>query len=717
MPTKAYARVHEERNSVQSFFQEKWAEAEENKRFARMLQYSSDQLNKFTAANRVPYVLDFITQPLNTYIGDQRDSRTDIKYLPVEAGDEVRAELLNAVKDVILRRNRWMWLESDIFMDGIISKAGCVGYEWSTEKHPLGSLNMFRVPIRQLTWDINRREFDLEVSSWVSRTRLYSKRHLLAMKPEFTDVIETMSLNGSELDDLKLDPSYFKTIIDTDLSAVALIEFYERKYRQRFFISPGRGQQPLPQVFESNAKAVEAIEQMKEKAFRDSQYGASGDSSDAAPPPDFDSFDIIKKMLPVVLKTEVASNVDFTVEEEQEMPFYPYDVYYPFWMDGEYWSVLDYYKDPQRFINKAFSIVDHQMSTGSGSSIFLGEDVPEEMAAEIVANWGKVAKAYRGVPNPKENIVVVAPTGFDMKLLEVMQAAMLNIEKKAGGANNLGRRESSAESGVAVEKRQQRASIASFMIYDNLDRWKLSVGEKIAWYISNMMTAQQKIRIEGEQLTEFAKKNFPSWLYEPSQMNQNIGFMEINSNAQNTMDDLHIDIIVDQSAHAATKNKETLGLIQQMMNASQEFASMMPPQLLISLFDLPASLKQEMMQEAEKLLQMKQEQAKAEANKPPTLSANMKDVTILPPPLQAQFLALFGLQMQDGEMVVDPEAEESRKEKGIKIMNAVADREFKREKHEDQMSLRMGDMIERADIEGERIKVQREKAKSNGGSK
>jgi hypothetical protein len=703
MTSDKYKVIHEERNATSKFFADKWAESDENKRFVRMLQYNNDQLAKFTAGNRVPYVLDFITQPINTYIGDQRDSRTDIKYLPQESGDEVRVELLNAVKDVTLRRNKWVWLESDVFMDGIVEKAGAIGYEWSTERHPLGSLDMFRVPIRQLTWDINRREYDLETSSWVSRTRLYSRRTLIAKYPDFEEEIKALSLQGSELDDLKLDESYFKTIIDTELSAVALIEFYERKYKERYFVTKVRNGEPLPEIYQTKRAAQDAIAKMREADTR-AAIEQSG------PLPD-DSYDIIKKHRPCILKSEVTSNIDFLADEEQSAPFYPYDIYYPFWEDGEYWAIMDLYKDPQRFINKMFSMVDHQIATGSKGLLFLDELIPEEKAKQIFSSWSTAGGGFR-VPNPKDNVVFIPPASFDPKLLDAMQAAMLNIEKKAGGANYLGRRESSAESGVAVQRRQERASVASFMIYDNLDRFKLSVGEKVAWYITHLMTAQQKIRIEGDQLTQFAKQHYPNWLFQPSQTGQPYGFMEINSTADNTMDDLRTDIIVDKSAHAATQNQETLMTMQQLGQAFPTLAETMPPQLLISLFDLPMSKKYEMMQAAEEAMKARMEAARAAANPPPSLSANLKDVALFSdnPGLQAQFLGMFGLKMEDGEVVIDEEAEVAKREKGLKLLSSVADREFKREKHDDQMALKMAEMKEHSELEEKKIAAQKEQA-------
>lgn len=718
--SRVYQRVHEERNAVHTTFQEKWEEADENKRFVRLLQYSDEQLQKFKGAARVPYVLDFITQPINTAIGDQRDSRTDIKYLPVEPGDEVRAELLNAVKDTILRRNRWAYLESDVFMDGIIEKAGAVGYEWSTVKHPLGSLKIFRVPIRQLTWDINRREYDTEVGSWMSRTRMYPKRELKTKYPEYADQIDAITFDGSNLDDLKLDPTYFKSILNTDLSWCALIEFYERRWKNKFFITQQRGGEPLMMTFNSQAEAEDYIEQQKAAMERQNEYklgagiGPDQPEQPVAPEP---SWDILKRPIPIIIKSEVASNVDLVAEEEQDMPFFPYDVYYPFWEDGEYWGVVDMYKDPQKFINKMFSMVDHQIATNSKGLLLIDDIVPEATAKKIMDTWSTTGGAMQA-PDPKNTVVFIKPDSFDPKLLEMISVATANIEKKAGGANFLGRQQSANESGVAVEKRVQRASTATFMIYDNLDRFKLSVGEKIAWYISNRMTAQQKIRIEGDQLTEFAKKNFPNWLYSPAKYGQ-YGFMEINSKGGpegNTLDDLQTDIIVDQSAHAATKNQATLMIIQQMLQSSPLLAETIPPQLLISLFDLPASKKEEMMKAAADLMQARQEAQKNEQNKPPTLSANMKDGFGLPPDMQAQFFALFGLQVPQGTVVTDPAAEEKAKKDQMNLLNAVSEREFKRDKHHDQTALKMAEMLQKDEHEKKKLEVAKQRGASNGKS-
>lgn len=700
-PTETYRWVHEHRNSVAQFFQQKWDEAEESKKFIRMAQYSDKQLAKMSKDKRIPYVLDFITQPLNTFQGDQRQNRTDIKYLPVERDDDVRTELLNAIKSTVLRQNKYLYTLSDIFQDGIIEKAGFIGYEWSTLKDPMGRLDMFRIPQRQMTWDLNRRDIDINKSSWVSRSRLYRKRDLQRKYPEWRKEIDGLDLNESNLDDLGLDQSYFKQIYDTTLDAVALIEFYEQDYKLRYFIRTGK--EVLDGYYETekqaNAKAKEMTQFMQAQA----QPGN-------APAPEFTVF---PHYMPVILKSEIAHNIDFVSKEVQKEPFYPYDGYYPFWDDGEWWGVMDLYKDPQRFINKMFSMVDNQINKASKGLLLVDDMVPEPIFQRMVKMWNETGGAMQ-FPGVKDNVNYIKPDSFDARLLEAVTMAITNIDRKTGGRNFTGGRETAGESGVAVQKRVERASVASFMIFDNLDRFQLNVGEKLAWYITHFMDAPRKVRIEGEELTRIAQQNFQDW-FEPS-IQPGVGFITVNTRPINTLNELTVDTIIDQSTHAVTKNQETLFMIQQMLQSSQMLAETIPPQLLIQLFDLPYSIKQQMIQAAEQLMQARLQAQQAEQNKPPTLSANFKDAAILPEgPMRQQFLALFGIQ-DNGEPIEDPAEREKMQKTALATLTSAANLDLKERKHTDQTGLKMISMRDNREIEEKKLEVSRQKNR-NGNAK
>ena len=332
--SQEYKRIHDIRSSVTREFQDYWDAAEENKRFYRLLQYSDAQLQKHTKRGTVPYVLDYVTLPMNTLMGDQRDSRTDMIYEPVEENDDVRAEVLNAIKDSVLRRNKWIYTESDVFQDGNIERMGAVGFDWSSQFKPDGEIRIFRIPPRQLTWDTNRRDFDLEKSSWVSRTRLYNKADLKQKYPEFRKHIEKMSLSQDALDDLALSQDYFKEIVDGDTESVALIEFYERIYKSKFFIVKN-GEEILQTPYDNKKDAERAIAEFQVQEIQLLNEIANRNPNQPPPPPS--NFGLMQRDYPVIKCNEISQDLTFR-DEETDLEFFPYETYHPFWDDGHYGS-------------------------------------------------------------------------------------------------------------------------------------------------------------------------------------------------------------------------------------------------------------------------------------------------------------------------------------------------------------------------------------------
>lgn len=702
-------KVHQLRSATAKTFQEKWDAAKENARFNRLLQWSDTQLQKFTNDKRVPYVLDYTSSVMNTYMGLQRDQRTDITYIPpstsLEVGadpNEIRIEVLNFIKDTVLRTNHFQSLESDIFQDGIIEKAGFIGYEWSTFKNPLGNLNMFRIPQRQMSWDLNRREYSLHESQWVSRTRLYDKKALALKFPDYKDLIMRLQVNSSFFDQLWLDETYFKQIVYFDLDAVALIEFYEKDYKDKFYLFDTRSEDYKDEYFDTRKDAEKKIRELKKMHEQQIVPLLEQNGIQA---PEF-SLDVKRRQKLIIRKSEVIHDMVVTGEEETDLVKVPYDAYYPYWEDGEWWAVMDTFKDAQRFINKTFAMVDHQMSTGSHGLLLIDDSVPEPLAKEVSDLWSTTGGAKR-VPDAKNNFNFVPPQSFDPRLLSAMDVAIVNLEKKAGGGNFLGHRESAGESGLAIEKRVEQGSLASFIVYDNLSRWKQMVGEQVAWYITTYMTASQKVRIEGKELTQLAQEHFPQW-FQNVGIQKNVGYITINTGEHNTIEGLEVDTIVDEAKHSVMKNQRTLAQLSVLMQSSPTLANTIPPSVIIQLTDMPESMKMKAQEESQKLMEMEMQKAQAEMNKPPTVTASLKDIENLPLEVQQQFMAkFFGIMMQDGTK--DPNAV-----KDIKTLHDISmsqqDLDFKKQKHNDQMAMKGLETMVNANVEIHKAN----KEKSNG---
>ncbi len=697
-----YQKVHYMRNVVAQKFNQIWDDAEENARFYRMLQYSADQLRKATSQNRVPYVLDYVTNPMNTYLGDQRDQRADIVYLPVEQGDEVKVELLNAVKDATLRRNKFLFIESDIFQDGLIKKTGVLGYEWTDIRNPLGELRLFRIPHRQLTWDLSNRDYELSMGQWASRTRLYPRKELIRRKPEYKKEIENLEFNADDLVDLKLSTTYLKDIIDRDLGVVALSEFYEKTYKVRYFLVDKESGDIEESYYNSQKEADKAIKNMMQIYEQKTAPMFEQQGIQAPPPP---SYAVKPHSIQAILKSEVSQSIVFTDEEETNLPDFPYDKYHPYFDEGEWWSAMDLFKDPQRFINKSFSQIDHQMSSGSKGLLMISDKIAPAQAKQIRDMWSKTGGMVEGIPNPSENVHFIPPTGFDARLLSAMELAVANVEKKAGGSNFMGQAEGADEAASAIRQRIMRASASSFIIFDNLTRWKQSVGEKIAWYLTTYMTASQKVRIEGEELTKLAQEKFPDWF----KGNNKYGFLDINTTPINTIEGIKVDVIVDEAKHSVTKNQAVLEQLGKMMQASPVFASTIPPEMVLELTDLPASKKIQYMGALQEAKQLEAAKAQAEMNKPPTLSAKLEDITFLPVGAQAQFAEKFGINLnQPVENKNDAKTKDLVIKGKIDSLRQERDIKFKDEKHREQLLAKGLSEDAKNDIEREKIKKEKD---------
>ncbi len=665
-------KVHTTRQSVARVFSQKWEQMKENSRFMRLEQYSESQLAKFSQENRVPYVFDYITSGVNTYLGIQRDRRTEIFYYPVEKGDEVRCEVLNAVKDHALSANNFIYVESDVFQDGLIEKIGCVAFEWSIEKNPLGMVKMSRVPPRHVVWDLNSREYDHSDATWMSRHRMYGKRELKNRRPEFAKQIDKMSLDLDDLEDLGLTDDYLDQILDSDLGTVALIEFWEKKYDNRYFIRSGRNVDGA--YYESQKSAEKEILQRLE-IFRAQASQASLVGQNAPPEPDFS---VIRHRVPVFHYTEVAHDMVFE-EKDLDEPFYPLSVYHPFFHDGDWWGVVDTMKDPQRYYNKMMAMSDHWIGTMSKGLLLIDGNAPEQEAKEVEAKFSKTGGVVK--VQDVENYKLFESKGPAPQLFSMADLARMNLEEHAGGRNFQGKKETASESGVAVRTRIEQGAVSGFVIYDNLRRWKLSVGEKLAWYLTNYMTAAQVVRIEGENLVQetmqmLSENEGRKW-FTRNPLRPGVGFVEVNTEVNNSLEDLRVDVNVDEARWSITKNQEILQEVNMSLQSNPLFAKTFPPEAMLEFLNLPFSVKEQARQRMQILEQQQMQLEAAKAIKPPSVSLDLGDVQELPPDGQVQVLAkYFGIQI-DPRGLTDKTQEELR----LKVLGEIQKLMLANEKH------------------------------------
>ena len=72
-----------------------------------------------------PWLEENIIFPtVNTVLGYQTQSRMDIAYKPREAADQETSDILSKLAMFIVDQNRFPWIESQVFSDGLIQQRG-----------------------------------------------------------------------------------------------------------------------------------------------------------------------------------------------------------------------------------------------------------------------------------------------------------------------------------------------------------------------------------------------------------------------------------------------------------------------------------------------------------------------------------------------------------------------------------------------------------------
>jgi len=254
--------------------------------------------------------------------------------------------------------------------------------------------------------------------------------------------------------------------------------------------------------------------------------------------------------------------------------------------------------------------------------------VPEPERKKIIENWNKTGGSIVAKEGQVEQIQGAGPAPQLFSLLDRVDAL---YKETFGGANMLGLKQSASESGRAVLARIAQAGLDNLIPLDNLRRTKHLLGSKVAWYLSNKVSAPRVMRLVGDDLTmQMLQDGRMEEYFKPAKNRPNTGYLEVNSEEKNTITGLEVDVVVDEAQYSPTKN-------MQMLNQLTDFGKTglmtepPPPEVIVDLLPIPNSLKQT----------WKNALAQRVPEPEMKVSTNYKD---LPPEAQVQALEKQGLK-------------------------------------------------------------------------
>lgn len=167
-----------------------WREkAVESYRFVKGEQWADEDLATLREQRRPALVLNKILTPVNFLLGLQRQSRSQVKLLPMEAGDVRGVEFMQGLLKWVGINCGEAEVDSRVFADKIITGRGFWKLGLDYRRDPAGELRWWRVSPLAVFTDPNWPECEWDETKYCGHALWYGLRAALEEWPEHEEVI------------------------------------------------------------------------------------------------------------------------------------------------------------------------------------------------------------------------------------------------------------------------------------------------------------------------------------------------------------------------------------------------------------------------------------------------------------------------------------------------------------------------------------------------
>jgi hypothetical protein len=456
-------------------------------------QWAEQDLQRLMDTRRPALTLNMILPTINTVIGEQSTTRVDITFKPRGSGDQETADLLAKVALQVQDQNRFDWVESEVFQDGLITGRGFFDVRIDFNEDIRGEIKIRARDPREVVLDPEAKEYDpstwkrVYTQQWVTLEdveRLYGK--------DKADQLRMIGLNGNHYgcDSMVVDTrsNTFGDLTqgyndaagvddegtERSIRTIRLIECQEKRLaQQRYFVDNRTGDMSvIPEGWDD--ERVLAFQQ---------RFGLG----------------VVKRWAERIRWTVTADSV--TLYDDWSL----YDAftivpYFPYFRRGRPFGMVENLISAQEQLNKTASQELHIVNTTANSGWTVEDgtlvNMDEHELEERGAETGLVLVHARGTQPPQKIQPNQIPTGLD----RIGQKAAINL-RSISGVNDGMLGDTSAEvSGVALRQKQARGQIQIQVPLDNLAKTRHFVAERILKLIQQFYTEERIIRIANDML-------------------------------------------------------------------------------------------------------------------------------------------------------------------------------------------------------------------------
>ena len=486
----------------------RWAEiAKQCVDFTEGRQWTEEALAKMASENRVALKLNMIAPLIRLVLGYHRNNRIDLNFLPGYdgPGTEIIGEVLTHIDKQISELNQTSFVDTEVFMDGIIASRGYYDTRLDFTDNDLGEVKEVAKDPFSIFLDPDGDKYDLSNCGYIFESRMvsideiehnYGKQAARLIEP-FT--LGQMPISPLDNNMINQEDSPRRTFGETE---DADFEYWNRLNSQLGdWIDPQR----------RSVRMLDCQHMVSEvrNVFIDLETG------DRSLVPHDWKRDKIEKVLyhaetlsnPVIVEKRLVRRPHWTtmvgdvILLDRPSPYntYTYTGYFPYFRRGATRGMVEDLIDPQREKNKRRSAGTEIVSRNANGGWLFRDSTFTPEQEQNLQRYGStpgVRIKYKHDAKEKPEQIQSNTGHLDHKRLEVDAMEDLN---RISGINEAALGElDRVQSGRALEARQRQAVIGLQMYMDNFSRTKELVGRKRLAIVQGHYTEERMFRIMGE---------------------------------------------------------------------------------------------------------------------------------------------------------------------------------------------------------------------------
>ena len=515
-----------------AYFLDKWDTGSKNEGYLKADNWGSDMETKIRAQDRQPYSMTVAATKLGIIKSTQKQSRTQfLVQAKADQNDELKGVFATLALRDSERNSNFKYLESEVFDSGLSVIYGAA--EAYVDYSKLEPRVLFkRLTYNNVVWDINSTSYDpWDDGMFIAKIDRVYRFQLEAEYGKTEDLVDNNPANWG-----RDKQAYYvtKAGINSDYDIISKFTHYQKTIRTYYFALFPDSQN----IFNLPSAVAGKYKTSKEAEARLRELNAVYLSQG------FDIEGSVEQKDEQCVDKYVFADSRLLEYEQTDLPTCPIKIFKCFHFEDDFWSFMDMLKSPQIFMDRLFSQIDYTFGTDIKNVYQLNvQALAENETPESAMRKAKTTGGVIQVGTNDLAIQSIPSKGINPQWVQVATVMQQFIEDFAGGRSFQGLSEGSGESGKAINLKKQQGVLIAVLMFDNLSRWKKSLGEIALYLIQEYDSLQRQIKVQGTEITpemiQMLGQN-----YIPSQTDPQTGYVK----GIPALKDADLELIVTESA-------------------------------------------------------------------------------------------------------------------------------------------------------------------------